>query len=115
MKIQIPQNQDKVNNKLIEIMERLNFEVDKQTFTDSEIEHQSFNAANSYLNYLFSKGNIKGITTDVLNVRELPTTESDIIKTLAAGTEIEIESYSLETNFYKIADGYIYMDYVKIS
>jgi len=115
MKIQIQMNQNKVSEKLLELMNRLNFDIEKVTLSDDEIEYQAFNAANSYLNYIFMNNDISGITLAVLNVRELPTTKSKIVKTLPKGTKVEIKNYSLETNFYEINDGYIYMDYVKIS
>ena len=39
-------------------MNRLNFDIEKVTLSDDEIEYQAFNAANSYLNYIFMNNDI---------------------------------------------------------
>ncbi len=50
------------------------------------------------------------INCTLLNVREEASTSAKVLKTIEAGTVVEI--LSTEGNFYKTAEGYVMKDYI---
>ena len=61
----------------------------------------------------------KGIVRncELLNVRKEPNTDSDIIKVINRGDEINIikeDKGIMSTDFYKTTDGYVMKKYIKI-
>ena len=61
----------------------------------------------------------KGIVRncELLNVRKEPNTDSDIIKVINRGDEVNIikeDKGIMSTDFYKTTDGYVMKKYIKI-
>ena len=61
----------------------------------------------------------KGIVRncELLNVRKEPNTDSDIIKVINRGDEIDIikeDKGIMSADFYKTTDGYVMKNYIKI-